>query len=189
MNSPAAIPDGLKVYVIYDKRNRKVVDGAQAFQDPALPAQTIKNWLWSDDWEVLTMVPAASLPSAIPAGASSISEEVRGAPHSWIARYATSLQRAIEYHCRGERVPAELMQQCPHHAVKLDAATALSAARIRELEEDAARYRWIAANVGAHFFISQCTDYFRAHRRADVPHGKDGLDAAIDAARSTLKKD
>ena len=34
--------------------------------------------------------------------------------------YAIALQRAIEYHCRGEEVPAEIAKECPHHAEMLD---------------------------------------------------------------------
>lgn len=35
--------------------------------------------------------------------------------------YAIALQRAIEAHCRGEKVHPEVAAKCPHHAAKLDA--------------------------------------------------------------------
>jgi len=35
--------------------------------------------------------------------------------------YAICLQRAIEYHCRGERVPELVASGCRHHAEMLDA--------------------------------------------------------------------
>ena len=34
--------------------------------------------------------------------------------------YGISLQRAIEAHCRGQKVPLAIAQQCPHHAGLLD---------------------------------------------------------------------
>lgn len=40
------------------------------------------------------------------------------------SEYAVWLQRAIEYHCQGEKVPAWVRVHCPHHAGKLDAALA-----------------------------------------------------------------
>ena len=35
-------------------------------------------------------------------------------------RYAIGLQRAIEYHCRGEIVPERVAEGCPYHAAKLN---------------------------------------------------------------------
>ena len=36
--------------------------------------------------------------------------------------YAISLQRAIEYHCRGvgQKIPPSIGKRCPHHAKMLD---------------------------------------------------------------------
>jgi hypothetical protein len=38
------------------------------------------------------------------------------------ADYAVALQRAIEYHCKGESVPESIARECPWHARMLDAA-------------------------------------------------------------------
>lgn len=35
-------------------------------------------------------------------------------------RYSIDLQRAIEWHCRGQRVPDRVEEGCPHHARMLD---------------------------------------------------------------------
>ena len=32
------------------------------------------------------------------------------------SEYSISLQRAIEFHCRGLAVPPDVMDHCPHHA-------------------------------------------------------------------------
>ena len=34
--------------------------------------------------------------------------------------YAIALQQAIEHHCKGEKVPAEIALRCPYHAKLLD---------------------------------------------------------------------
>ena len=34
--------------------------------------------------------------------------------------YAIALQQAIEYHCKGEKVPAEIALRCPYHTKILD---------------------------------------------------------------------
>jgi hypothetical protein len=36
-------------------------------------------------------------------------------------RYSIDLQRAIEYHCRGEKVPDRVAEGCPFHANALNA--------------------------------------------------------------------
>ena len=36
-------------------------------------------------------------------------------------RYGIDLQRAIEYHCRGEMVPDRVAEGCPYHAAMLNA--------------------------------------------------------------------
>ena len=37
--------------------------------------------------------------------------------------YCIALQRAIEAHCRGELVPSDVYDDCPHHAEKLNSTT------------------------------------------------------------------
>jgi len=34
--------------------------------------------------------------------------------------YSISLQRAIEYHCRGKDIPEVIAKECPHHAKLLN---------------------------------------------------------------------
>lgn len=49
--------------------------------------------------------------------------------------YAISLQRIIEFHCRGEIIPTELLQKSPHLAGKLNQHRADIEAREREAVE------------------------------------------------------
>ena len=44
----------------------------------------------------------------------------RTLPEDKRMEYAIALQRAIEHHCHGERVPPEVAAKCPHHARMLN---------------------------------------------------------------------
>ena len=53
-----------------------------------------------------------------------------------VMEYAISLQRAIEYHCRGECVPDWIAKECPYHAKKLNDHLAAEANAKAELEAE-----------------------------------------------------
>jgi len=48
-----------------------------------------------------------------------------------MTNYAIALQRAIEYHCRGQSVPDYIAKQCPHHAQLLNAHLESAASLLR----------------------------------------------------------
>ena len=52
--------------------------------------------------------------------------------HEATSNYAIALQRAIERHCRGLEVPANIAAECPHHAEMLNAARSVPASPASE---------------------------------------------------------